>query len=505
MTKKTTKFPPEYIFDAENIGYTVHFRKDNDTDEEGGVDKSEEETKYNNITRFFLDTSHGSPIGLRTEVLETEPDSQNLWGYIRTTSWDFDGERSDLHDLISSIVAITLRHSCISTSLPTLIHPLGELSGYNMATDIYAKYITFERHKLFSFDTTNENLNIIRKILLSTRYSAFLMDYVLSYTAPHVPVWRNYQQRAEQIAKYIDKEYDENLHNYMARDKPFWGWFRSSLSGISVFELGEAALATLRYFYHGVLSPKIIQGIKRQIILTEDLGNAVSLKRLEVGQALLDFLGDNSVEISIIPIEDRFFLLGDRHIISIDDNCGEEGFKEERDAIRLRNEQERSILFPFSQFLWRDNIDGERFERMVKDLLEEEPEITRVRRVSGGNEGDGGRDLEVEWRFVKRIPTPYVPTENPYETKKILVQCKGYKRNVNKENVRDIRDTIDMHNADGYHLVVSSQLTTQLFDYLSSLRKRGLQIDWWTRDDIEIRLRKNPSIVERYLDIVRPV
>lgn len=85
---------------------------------------------------------------------------------------------------------------------------------------------------------------------------------------------------------------------------------------------------------------------------------------------------------------------------------------------------------------------------------------------------------------------------------RLVVQCKAYSKSVSKSNVQDIRDTIDRHKADGYLLVVSSTLTTSLFDYLDDLRSRNLRVDWWTRIEIEDRIRRNPDILKRFTKIV---
>lgn len=484
-------FEIQYYKFAKELGYSVSME---DLD---FIDGNNEKVE---VKRLFMNTSPSSPIGLRSDILKREPYWNSLWGYIRTSSWAFDGERSDLHDLISSILAITLRISNVSTSLLTLDHPLTDLYGVDFTNEIHARIVSFERHNLMSFQLSQENELLIKKIINSTYLTAFLMDNVFSYTEPHKPNPSLYHEKAIKIATILGVgEKNENF-NYMARKQPFWGWFRSFDTGISVFELGEHIISKLRYLICELYNPKKLDGIDKKIILTDGIGNAIDLKKLSKGLEILDLLEGKISDIEVIPIEDRFFIFGKQYIISVDDDCSDKTYKYELKAIKRRQEFENSVLFPITEFVWNTKINGERFEKMIRDLFAADPNVRWVKRVSSGTQGDGGRDLELEKVFKKAFVAD--STEPPYVIKKILVQCKAYQSNVNKSNVRDIRDTIDMHRADGYHLVVSSQLTTQLFDYLSSLRDRGMLIDWWTRDDIEDLLRVNPEIANRYPDIV---
>ena len=74
---------------------------------------------------------------------------------------------------------------------------------------------------------------------------------------------------------------------------------------------------------------------------------------------------------------------------------------------------------------------------------------------------------------------------------------------MNKEAVKDIRDTLDDHQATGYFLAVASHLTSDLTDHLDRLRTAGVYwTDWWNRTEIEERLNARPEITARYRDLV---
>lgn len=62
---------------------------------------------------------------------------------------------------------------------------------------------------------------------------------------------------------------------------------------------------------------------------------------------------------------------------------------------------------------------------------------------------------------------------------------------MNKDAVKDIRDTMDDHHATGYFLAVASHITSDLTDHLDPLRTRGeYWADWWNGTEIEERLNK---------------
>jgi hypothetical protein len=83
------------------------------------------------------------------------------------------------------------------------------------------------------------------------------------------------------------------------------------------------------------------------------------------------------------------------------------------------------------------------------------------------------------------------------------VQCKALMKNVGLSDVRDIRDSLDHYDSDGFLLVASRQITSSLFDRLDQMRRRGdYDVEWWTRAEIEDRLRRNLEMAARFTDLV---
>ncbi len=163
-------------------------------------------------------------------------------------------------------------------------------------------------------------------------------------------------------------------------------------------------------------------------------------------------------------------------------------------------------MLPFSNqaFEWNDKIDDDEFENLILELLNREPGVERVRKMGKGREPDEGRDLMVEW-YLPNMPQN-TNKEHPLERKRVVVQCKAYKKSVDKSQVTDLVDLLYLHRARGYLLVTSSRPTNPVIRYLETLEERnGYWTDWWTRIEIEDRLRANRDVALRYSHIVKTV
>lgn len=143
------------------------------------------------------------------------------------------------------------------------------------------------------------------------------------------------------------------------------------------------------------------------------------------------------------------------------------------------------------------------FEALVCELLDREPGVVRCRRAGPTREPDDKRDLIAEW--VVPPTDPKAAEAPPSRPVRVVVQCKAYRKSVGKADVTDLRDTVEHHDAAGYFLAVSSELSGRLIAQLERLRnQRKWFVDWWTRQEIEQRLRRHPDITSRYSQVVRP-
>lgn len=464
-------------------------------------------TQEEYLTSYLIQSNEGSPLRIRSDVSLKKPYLNSIWGFIRTSSWQFNGDRSDLNDLISCVAAILHRTDGISVSMSMIDHPvLDEPSG------VYARLLTYERHGLINFKFSEAYFEPIRSI-----FASFVMTEAIlgSGLSPEEHGDRAFvvksgfgEDWASQVAKFLCEDIEDlETHNFMARTNPDFNWFRSIISRISVFSLNERFLTILKMVID-IHKTQIVNGPTRKIFSYGNLLNSVTLSRYKLAFDLMMFLEDNGeqpTEPVLITIEDHFFLLGNKHIISMEDDCSLKSVFQEKEAIKERQALENELLFPPINFVWAEKMDGGRFESMVRELLLVEPGVERVRQISNSNEPDGGRDLEAEW-IIKNTLNIQKPEDSPYQKINVIIQCKAYNRSIGKAHVQDIRDTIDKYDADGFFLAVSTALSTPLFDYLTKLRNKGnYWVDWWTRNELEDRLRENPEIVKRYPDLIKKI
>ena len=146
---------------------------------------------------------------------------------------------------------------------------------------------------------------------------------------------------------------------------------------------------------------------------------------------------------------------------------------------RPRPTQERAaFLFSSAKFRWADAVPPHRFEALVRELLAASKDVLRVRSAGPTNDRDRGRDLIAELA----APGPREggsPRTVAGLGREVVVQCKARAGTVGKLQVRDVRDTVERHEAAGTPLAVSTEISGDLVDYLSELRSRLEFVDWW--------------------------
>jgi hypothetical protein len=92
------------------------------------------------------------------------------------------------------------------------------------------------------------------------------------------------------------------------------------------------------------------------------------------------------------------------------------------------------------------------------------------------------------------------------QVRRFIIQCKARGKNIGPKDVPDILDSLYHYHADGYLLAASRQVTSSLVDRLDDMRRRrDFDTDWWTRKEIEDRLKRNPDISSNYPDLFRKV
>lgn len=475
------------------------------------------------------------PIGINFELIDEDVGSVFVYFYVRTTSWDLPGERTDANELISVLLAIFLRMELkLSCSLIDIPHPAVEVPE----TEVYARYLVPEQPQNAMYLLSDEGITQLRNILAMGQYFKWLFPQLFDWSPEEkdgetvvIPGydWVKASKWAGHVAEAIGEPwvqldwpdtFEELLEleksgqvelggneqiQFVFRTYPNWKHYRSIHTGITVYEAPTAA-STLVERILTKLPWNNIEGIDAKLFLSENTRNLINHEDSNLADKILSTLysQDDELNIVYIPLEHDFVAVSPQHLVFMQRECGRKQFENEREKIHKRHEKESSLLFPLTNFQWNSQINDAEFESLILDLLKREPGVHRARLVSVAKERDGGKDILCEW-FTTPTRIDEISEETPPAIlRRVIVQCKAYGKSVGKSDVRDIRDTVEHHEASGYFLAVSSQITTTLTDHLDLLRRRGkIWVDWWTRNELEERLSKHQDIAHKYPNIVQ--
>jgi hypothetical protein len=443
-----------------------------------------------------------SPMSLRFVLNKSENDI-TLNGTVRTTG--LIGDKTDVHDILSSLWALYLRLDAgISVRLISTI--LDDI----LPDEIYARHLIFTQPALLSLRETD--LETIRIILQATLSAGMNIQRFMVTVVTNPATWGEYQEDASNQQQQLltsslkSAGVSIDVYSHYSRRNPDWQYFRLTKQNLSISMFDQPV-----YFDRSAVAKnlKLLTGINDVIIFSDGKAtrNSVPKKRITLARKIsTSLLNLRSANPLIVPIDSDLLVLAENHFIRIPTLADYNSYLRERERLILRRQNEANVINASMQFEWSSQIDDDEFEAFVYELLMLEPGVARVRKVSSGREQDRGRDMMVDWYLATNLSQISGGGEKTlYKLHHLIVQCKAFNRSVNKSYVTDIRDTIDRHKADGYFLVVSSTITTGLYDYLDELRsRRSFYIEWWTRVELEDRLRRNPDVALRFSRIVTP-
>ncbi len=398
----------------------------------------------------------GSPISIGCD--RVGKNSVFVCLYVRTTSWDFEGERTDLHDALSVLVCSFLRFlaSGVSCQIWDVPHPVAHIPK----TEIYARYVTFEQplDSFFTLDTGGYKR--LSDVLKAIRAFEILL--------PHMTAWVKRSPKAVELTLY-DWQAPE-IAQYNLRRNPCWFYYRSIRPSISVF-CNPPLAAGLRVLLKEQTAWEALRGHKGDLYVSRDaknfIGFAVKKRAIGILRALPN--EKKADDVCFIPIENYLVAVGIGHVLFLKSDCGHKRFEQERESLRSHHRQEAALLFPPSKITWRASIDDAAFEELILQLLMHEPGVRWVRKMGHTNEPEGGRDIIAEWDTPPVSGQTLEEGRSPVVMRRVVVQCKTSRRAVGKAQVRDIHDLLKRHNASGFLLAVSSHLTVGLIGHLSKL------------------------------------
>lgn len=438
-------------------------------------------------------------MSLRIELLQDEP---YYYFYHRTSSWTYDGERSDLHDTISSIFSLYLKiNHRLSVHFIDVLNPATEEE-----TEIYARYlvpIQLSKKRI----SENSSLEFIKALLVDL----VLFEGLLWQSFGGCPCGEcrerlgyDYDFRWDTIndekLQYFEKAINgSGIVNYCERTLPTYLYYRDINRMTSIIE-SDSLLNFLNLLYDSKEGDyNSVESISGNLLIDAEFLHYESFHEVSRSKKIFKSLGTES-EIKKVYLENKIISFTKKHLVIRDYNCGLDAFKKEKNKLKLRHEKEFQLLFKPISLSWVEKINDETFENLIKDLLQREKGVTWVRKAAHTNERDDGVDLIAEMIIQKTlINSEY---ESPFTKIKVIVQCKAYKNGVSKSDVTDIRDTVEYRDYDGYFLAVSSYTKKSLSDHLDKIKRDSkIWIDWWSRDEIEERIKNHEDLLYKYSDL----
>lgn len=427
--------------------------------------------------RVFAHNDYGSycPFIFAVDyVFETRNDIKVIFSWPITRMYA-DGDKSDLYFLFSNLMSIFLKcifKKKVYVDYLSLFDPI----EINAATIIFNELL--------------KGLDVAKlKEVVTEMYSMYTFCLMLFENL--VGSFSLLPDDTKYVSKYTEYFDDNEGYNCFSRKEHQY-----------YFNLEKSV--SLLCINNGVYDPKnilkahqwkFVDGIDGKIIYQVDMDKeSFNYVSYEDWNKILKVITDMQIEdYTIVCQSNHLYLVEKNYIWIFEGDFSEYWVEIEKEKILDRQSFENTILHFNRLFKWRYPVNPGRFEELISDLLETEVMIQSVRLVGKSNNADGGRDL--------LIYKKYMQSEGIYGTALLIGQCKAYEKSVNKSHVRDIRDTLDYYNANGFFLAVTSSITTQLIDHLCKLKEKR-DVDWWTEREIFKKLRQNSYIADRYLDIL---
>lgn len=431
-----------------------------------------------------------------TLFLSIEEEKVSFYFLVRTYDVVYAGDRSDIHIVLSLMLAAFLKIKAkISCSLFDIGHPVIE-------NEIWGRYIYPEQYK----DSPTGNVAFIENLIQTLwewRHTFWAINGCPCEECmkqENLKNQRGYSPADVELSDYTSSISRFNMGN---RVRPSFSFVYDIDNDITIIK-SESLIAYLRYMISiHKYSPQKITGINGDILIDSYVYNFMDYKAVQEIESVYKSISSHiNDEINhYIALENFIINIKEDYIIAKSQSTGLYAFKEEKELIRQRHNLESSVLFPIPVFEWIKDPCPSQFELLIKNLLERDVKVRRVRIAAPTNQGDKGRDLIIEWEVVNQnygfhgnIP--------PAQVLKVVGQCKASNGSVGKSKVQDIRDTVEHHDADGFFLAVSTQITYPMTETLEKLNKK-LWTDWWNRDDIEFRLNQNQDLISKFDKVLK--
>ena len=436
-----------------------------------------------------------------------EREDQFLWGMVRTSGWQFDGDRGDIHDVLSLIWGAVLRAFGIA-SVRLVDEPHIAISS-----EIGARHLLLHQSPWkiteSSFVTARESLNAWTAFAFHLLDDVFDWDRATALTRPDLAMDRKpeYPKWADRIIRYLRNPTDATVTR---RVFPRWVYFSSQDRGVTVVRLSVTRVSSLT----AILRPFVPEGVNGEesyALFANGIPNAIPHKLIKRARKILLLTDDKSSGAVMLPLDSHCLFIGDKTIVALRGECGRDRFDEERKKMIARRSGENRVFMAECTIEWRTPLMAGDLEDLCLDLIRREPGVFRAKAVGSMNDRDGGRDVLIDWK----VPSAHATSRDGVDNHdgvaqegnrtrfiRVIAQVKSRSRTIGKRDVQDIRDTLEHYEAEGFLLIAHPRISASLVDHLDKLGKTKMRTGWWETRDIEERLRRHPDIAKRYPQLV---
>jgi hypothetical protein len=451
-------------------------------------------------TYFHANANH-APLSLSACWDDDRPTGE-VWVTVRTNSFSWSGERTDLHDVIAHAVAIVLRLDGHSCSLWEIENP-----AIYIPSEVYAYVLRFDQGPVANLRATPADIQQLGDLLIALTI-AWRVFWLAFWNTQQKPDDLSDYARADswgaRISRFVREGTAPEDISHTWRHHPTWMHFRNIQSGTIIINCAPLTRALRSLYAEGCRQRHQLVTEAATLIREQGMRNAIPVAELSAARDLICSIERLTRPPQLLHdvLEDRIVLFGRRHILIQRSDSGKRAYEEEQARIVRRHKQEMEFLVPLC--CWAESVDPGRFEHLVLELLHVEPGVVRIRQVGPTNQADGGRDHLAEWHTPPPATTKIPDHHPPSISRRVVIQCKAYKGAVGKNDIGSIRDILEEYDCSGFFLAVSSQLSTGLVDRLDKLRRtdNGLFVEWWERPQLEQRLREHPEVLAQFPDVV---
>ena len=467
-----------------------------------------QDTLYNPPVFACADQTH-EPFHLRKELYRLDDEKRTLlWGVVRTFGAEFDGDRTDVHDVLSLIWGGVLRAFGLS-SVRLVDEPHGFVRG-----EIGARHLLFEQCPWNisdgTFETARKSMNAWSAFAFHLLSDVFEWDRRRLLGRPDLaPVRQTEKPKwAAHVTRCLRFPNDVTISQ---RTFPRWTYFASHDRGVTIIRIPKTCLFSLRVILRPY-APAMAEGKKAFAIFANGIPNAVPFTLVKKARKLLSLAGDGCEDVVVLPLDCHCLFIGDETIVALRGECGRDVFEHERRNLLKRRSEENRVFFTDSIIEWKTPLCAGDFEALCVDLVRREPGVVWAKPVGTVNERDSGRDILIDWRVPSRhlleaddaAPDGYAAIGSKgTRVIRVIAQVKSRSRTIGKKDVQDIRDTLEHHRAARFLLIAHPRISTSLVDHLDGMgREDLLHAEWWEASDLEARLRRHPDIAKRYPGLV---